>query len=83
MENTVRLIIEYAVWKEEHDGFMERFERYISLCAKYEMSCMIVLANDCMPPRNRGLENLHTLLRKAQYPFLRQQMRLSDRSILV
>ena len=48
--NTVRLIIEYVVWKEEHDGFMERFERYISLCAKYGMSCMIVLANDCMPP---------------------------------
>ena len=49
--NTVRLIIEYVVWKEEHDGFMERFERYISLCAKYGMSCMIVLANDCMPPK--------------------------------
>ena len=49
--NTVRLILEYVVWKEEHDGFMERFERYISLCAKYGMSCMIVLANDCMPPK--------------------------------
>ena len=49
--NTVRLIIEYVVWKEEHDGFMERFERYISLCAKYGISCMIVLANDCMPPK--------------------------------
>ena len=33
--NTVRLIIEYAVWKEEHDGFMERFERYISLADNY------------------------------------------------
>lgn len=50
--NTVRLIIEYVVWKEEHDGFMERFERYISLCEKYGISCMIVLANDCMPPKN-------------------------------
>lgn len=49
--NTVRLIPEYVVWKEEHDGFMERFERYISLCAKYGISCMIVLANDCMPPK--------------------------------
>lgn len=49
--NTVRLIIEYVVWKEEHDGFMERFERYISLCYKYGMTCMIVLANDCMPPK--------------------------------
>ena len=49
--NTVRLILEYVVWKEEHDGFMERFDRYLSLCAKYGMSCMIVLANDCMPPK--------------------------------
>ncbi|MBQ8716992.1 MAG: cellulase family glycosylhydrolase [Clostridia bacterium] len=49
--NTVRLILEYVVWKEEHDGFMDRFERYISLCAKYGISCMIVLANDCMPPK--------------------------------
>ena len=49
--NTVRLIIEYVVWKEEHDGFMERFDRYLSLCAKYGVSCMIVLANDCMPPK--------------------------------
>lgn len=49
--NTVRLILEYVVWKEEHDGFMQRFDRYLSLCAKYGISCMIVLANDCMPPK--------------------------------
>lgn len=49
--NTVRLILEYVVWKEEHDSFMERFERYLSLCDKYGLSCMIVLANDCMPPK--------------------------------
>ena len=49
--NTVHLIIEYVVWKEEHDGFMERFERYIALCHEHGMSAMIVLANDCMPPK--------------------------------
>lgn len=48
--NTVRLIPEFIVWQQEHDGFMERFERYISLCHKYGISCMITLANDCMPP---------------------------------
>ena len=49
--NSVRLILEYVVWEKEHDSFMERFERYVSLCAKYGISCMIVLANDCMPPK--------------------------------
>ncbi|MBQ9112639.1 MAG: cellulase family glycosylhydrolase [Clostridia bacterium] len=52
--NTVRLIIEYMVWKEEHDSFLERFDRYLSLCAKYGISCMITLANDCMPPKGDG-----------------------------
>ena len=49
--NSIRIILEYIVWKEEHDGFMERFERYISLCHKYGISCMVTLANDCMPPK--------------------------------
>ncbi len=50
--NTVRLIPEYVVWKEEHDFFLQHFERYLALCAKYGISCMITLANDCMPPRS-------------------------------
>ncbi len=49
--NSVRLILEYVVWRDEHDSFLERFERYVALCAKYGISCMIVLANDCMPPK--------------------------------
>ena len=49
--NAVRLILEYVVWEKEHDTFLKNFERYISLCHKYGISCMIVLANDCMPPK--------------------------------
>ena len=49
--NSIRVIIEYEVWEKQHDGFMERFDRYLSLCNKYGVSCMIVLANDCMPPK--------------------------------
>ena len=50
--NSVRMILEFTVLDEEHDSFMERFERYISLCDKYGISCMVVLANDCMPPKS-------------------------------
>lgn len=49
--NSVRLILEYVVWEKEHDSFLVNFERYISLMAKYGISCTIVLANDCMPPK--------------------------------
>lgn len=49
--NTIRIVLEYVVWKEEHDGFFERFDRYLALCDKYGISCMVVLANDCMPPK--------------------------------
>ena len=30
--NTIRVILEYVVWRDEHDSFMERFERYLSAC---------------------------------------------------
>ena len=49
--NSVRLILEFVVWQKEHEVFLENFEKYLSLCAKYGISCMIVLANDCMPPK--------------------------------
>ena len=25
--NSIRIILEFIVWKKEHDGFMERFEK--------------------------------------------------------
>ena len=26
--NSIRIIMEYIVWEKQHDGFMERLERY-------------------------------------------------------
>ena len=52
--NSIRIIIEFLVWKEEHDSFLKRFDRYLDLCEKYGITCMVVLANDCMRPK--GLE---------------------------
>jgi len=52
--NSIRIILEFIVWDEEHDSFLERFDRYLDVCAKHGISCMVVLANDCMRPK--GLE---------------------------
>ena len=50
--NSIRIILEFIVWDQQHDGFMERLERYIATAWKYGISCMIVFGNDCMPPKN-------------------------------
>lgn len=56
--NSIRIILEFIVWDEQHDGFMERFERYISLADKYGISCMVVLANDCMRPKSLEINKI-------------------------
>lgn len=57
--NSIRIIPEFYVWEKEHDGFMERFERYISLADSYGISCMVVLGNDCVPPYEEAMKRLH------------------------
>ena len=49
--NTVRLILEYTVWKEEHDTFMRRLDQYLSTCAKHGIAALIVFGNDCTVPK--------------------------------
>ena len=38
--NSIRIIPEFYIWKEQHDGFMQRFERYIETAYRYGISCM-------------------------------------------
>lgn len=49
--NTIRIILEYYVWEQQHDGFMERLERFLAMAWHHGISCMIVLGNDCMQPK--------------------------------
>lgn len=49
--NSIRIILEFIVWKKEHDGFMERFEKYLETADKHGITCMVVFGNDCMPPK--------------------------------
>lgn len=50
--NCIRIIMSYECWKYEHDGYMERLEEFISLCAKNEIGVMIVFGNDCTVPKD-------------------------------
>ncbi len=49
--NSIRMILQFEVWDQQHDGFMERFERFISAAAEQGLSLMIVFANDCTVPK--------------------------------
>ena len=49
--NSIRIIPEFFVWDQDHDGFMERFDRYLTTAWKHGISSMIVFGNDCMRPK--------------------------------
>ena len=52
--NTLRLCVEleaFGVWLEEHDGFMARFERYLTVMKKHGLRAIVMLGNDCMRPK--------------------------------
>lgn len=51
--NSIRLIVEYDVWDQQHDGFLKRFERYIDAADRHGLTCCIVLANDCCVPKEQ------------------------------
>ncbi len=57
--NSIRIILEFYVWKHEHDGFMERLERYIQTAAKHGITCTVVFGNDCMPPKEEALKRFY------------------------
>lgn len=54
--NSIRIIPEFFIWQQDHDGFMERFERYLQVAHKHGISCMVVFGNDCMPPKEEALK---------------------------
>ena len=49
--NTVRYLVEFDVWYQERESFMDILEQYISLADKHGQSVMICLANEAQLPR--------------------------------
>jgi len=45
--NSIRVILEFIVWDQEHDVFMTNFERFLTLAAKYGIFVMVCFSNDC------------------------------------
>lgn len=52
--NSIRVILEFIVWDEQHDGFLERFERFLSVAAGHGISLLVCFANDCTIPRDEN-----------------------------
>ena len=52
--NAMRIIVGvqgFGVWFADHDGFMERFERYLAILDRHKMRACITLCGDCMRPK--------------------------------
>ncbi len=52
--NTIRLIMQFEVWDQEHAGFMKRLDRYLAAAYKCGISSMICFGNDCMVPKDEN-----------------------------
>ena len=52
--NTLRILVEeqgFGVWYHDHDGFMARFERMLSIMERHGIRAIVVLGNDCSRPK--------------------------------
>ena len=53
--NAVRIIIVedngFAVWCEDHDGYMRNLEHFLALCGKHKIRAIMCLGNDCSRPK--------------------------------
>ena len=57
--NSVRLILEFTVWREEHDTFFDNVDRYLALCDENKINVMLTVGNDCVTPRqSTGARNM-------------------------
>jgi len=45
--NSARVFIQYIVWKADPDGFAKRFEQFLKIADKHDITVMPVLFDDC------------------------------------
>jgi len=68
--NTVRVFLHYLVWQENPEGFKERMDDFLGICARHNIRVMFVLFDDCwygnaqlgrQPEPDAGLHNSYWL----------------------
>lgn len=52
--NSIRVLLGRIVWEQEHDGFLDRFERFLQVAAGHGISLMVCFANDCTVPHDQN-----------------------------
>lgn len=57
--NTLRLILNFTVWREERDGFFEMTDAWLALCQAHGIQVMFTLGNDCLVPKNQQYQEPH------------------------
>ncbi len=82
--NTVRLIVEFDVWLQERESFLDILEKYISLCDKYNQKVMIVLANEAQlcrgdkySPKPLGEQTYALGYHQGRFPLTEEQKALT------
>ncbi len=45
--NTVRVYLHYLVWQQDPNGFKDRVDDFLGICAKHKIRVMFVLFDDC------------------------------------
>ena len=50
--NAVRAIIQFEVWRFEHDSFMRNLEEYLCSASRYGIRVMLCIGNDCTVPKS-------------------------------
>jgi hypothetical protein len=48
--NSMRVFLHYLLWAHDKEGFYTRMDKYLTIAAKYNISTMFVLLDDCWNP---------------------------------
>lgn len=51
--NSVRFLLNFNVWRMEHDDLLQHFDAYLELCQKHGMTAIVMLGCDCCMPKDK------------------------------